>query len=110
MNMLELREKNGQIIGTISETDRLNATVAQEIKTELTSILSKKGTKMVLNLSNIKFIDSTGIGTLISALKTARENNGAFQLCAIQNDVMGLITLMKLDKIFDIFKSEEECK
>ena len=84
--------------------------ITPEVKADLTKVLSVNGANMVLNLSNIKFIDSTGIGTLISALKTARQNNGTFQLCAIQDDVMGLITLMKLDKVFDIYKTEEDCK
>jgi len=104
--MLELKEQNGLIIGSLSETNRLNAAVAPDVKSQLTEVLSSKGAKMVLNLSNIKFIDSTGIGTLISALKTARENNGIFQLCALQKEVMNLITLMKLDKVFDIFPDE----
>lgn len=107
--MVELKEKNGHLIGSFTETDRLNATVAQDIKAKLTEVLSNDGTKMILNLGNIKFIDSTGIGALISALKTARQNNGSFQLCSIQEDVMSLITLMKLDKVFDICNTEEEC-
>ncbi len=108
--MIEIKENKNQVVGYISNTDRLNALVAPEVKADLTKVLSVNGANMVLNLSNIKFIDSTGIGTLISALKTARQNNGTFQLCAIQDDVMGLITLMKLDKVFDIYKTEEDCK
>ncbi len=107
--MVELKEKNDRIVGSFTETDRLNATVAQDIKAQLSDILSNDGTKMILNLGNIKFIDSTGIGALISALKTARQNNGTFQLCSINEDVMSLISLMKLDKVFDIYDTEEDC-
>ncbi len=109
MNMLEVKEQNGLKIASLSETNRLNATVAPEVKAELTQ-LADKGTKLVVNLSNIQFIDSTGIGVLISALKTTRQNNGAFKLCAVQPEVMSLLTLMKLDKVFDIFNTEEDCK
>lgn len=110
MNMLEVKEQNGLKIASLSETNRLNATVAQEVKAELSDQLSDKGTQMVVNLSNIQFIDSTGIGVLISALKTARQNSGSFKLCSIQPEVMSLLTLMKLDKVFDIFDSVEDCK
>lgn len=107
--MLELKEQNGHVIASFEDTDRLNATVAPEVKNELNNQL-KGNTNLVINLSNIKFIDSTGIGVLISALKTARQNNGSFKLCAVQQDVMSLLCLMKLDKVFDIFENEDDIK
>jgi anti-sigma B factor antagonist len=106
--MLQVKEQDGVMYGTLAETNRLNATVAAEVKADLTAALSSEGTKMILNLSNISFIDSTGIGTLISALKTARQNGGSFQLCCIKAEVLSLLKLMKLDKVFDIFDSEEQ--
>ncbi|WP_430809622.1 MULTISPECIES: STAS domain-containing protein [unclassified Carboxylicivirga] len=106
--MLQVKEKNGVMYGSLADTDRLTATIAQEVKEALTQAISGDGAKMVLNLSNINFIDSSGIGTLISALKTARQNNGSFQLCCIKPDVLSLLKLMKLDNVFDIFESEEQ--
>lgn len=88
-------------IGTLEGTDRLNAPVAPVVKDELTSVLEKNHFNLVLNLENIRFIDSTGIGVLISALKTARQNNGSFMLSNVNKEVMGLLSLMKLDKVFD---------
>ncbi len=107
--MLRLREHNGHVIASFEATDRLTATVAPEVKTELNNQLTDN-TNLVVNLSNVKFIDSTGIGVLISALKTARQNNGSFKLCAVQKDVMSLLNLMKLDKVFDIVESENDIK
>ncbi len=100
--MVETKESNGVVVACIKDSDRLNAAVAEDVKKDLTEIVSEKDCKTVLDLSNIKFIDSTGIGVLISALKTARQNNSSFVLKEIQKDVMGLLTLMKLDKVFDI--------
>ncbi len=88
-------------IGTLEGTDRLNAPVAPVVKDELTRVLEKNHFNLVLNLENIRFIDSTGIGVLISALKTARQNNGSFMLSNVNKEVMGLLSLMKLDKVFD---------
>ena len=108
--MFELKEESqGKIIGLISDTNRLTATNAPEIKEPLTEALKSEGVLLTLNLKNIKFIDSTGIGVLISALKTAKQNNSGFRLCAIQDDVLSLLKLMKLDQIFDISLSEEDC-
>ncbi len=88
-------------IGTLEGTDRLNAPVATVVKDELNGLLVKNQYNLVLNLENIRFIDSTGIGVLISALKTARQNNGSFILSNVNKEVMSLLSLMKLDKVFD---------
>lgn len=107
--MLEIKEVNNCKVGSIAGTDRLNATIAPEIKQDLTNLLKVKGSHVVLDLKNIKFIDSTGIGTLISALKTSRENNCSFKICSVQKEVMSLLCLMKLDQVFDILPDMECC-
>ncbi|MBN2166274.1 MAG: STAS domain-containing protein [Marinilabiliaceae bacterium] len=100
--MLTIKEQEGIIIGTINETDRLIAANATKLKSQLNDILIEKGIIFILDLHNIRFIDSTGIGALISALKTARQNDCTFQLNSVQQDVFNLLALMKLDKVFDI--------
>jgi anti-sigma B factor antagonist len=104
--MIETKVNNGVVVVNINDSDRLTAAIAEDVKVELTNIVSDSGSNVMLNLSNIKFIDSTGIGVLISALKTARQNDKVFSLCAIQNDVLGLLKLMKLDNVFDIYADE----
>lgn len=106
--MITITQKNGVSVGTINETDRLNAANAHLVKQLLNQKLAVEGAHLLLNLNNIRFIDSTGIGALISGLKTARQHDATFQLCAIQKDVASLLTLMKLDKVFDIFDDESQ--
>ncbi len=104
--MLEVKNNKEVNIISINNSDRLTAATAEEVKVELTKVVSESKEKVVLNLSNIKFIDSTGIGVIISALKTARQNNNSFYLCCVQDDVMSLLKLMKLDKVFDMYSKE----
>ncbi len=99
--MLKLTSHNNMQVGTLEETDRLNTLVAPEVKEELNGLLSQPGDGFILNLQNIKFIDSTGIGVLISALKTARQNNRSFLLSNVNSEVLSLFKMMKLDQVFD---------
>ena len=101
---LKVTRQNDMLIGTLEDTDRLNATIAPEVKAQLNSNLNKPEVNFILNLQKIKFIDSTGIGVLISALKTARQNNGNFYLSNVNKEVMDLLSLMKLDKVFDFYE------
>jgi anti-sigma B factor antagonist len=106
--MIETKVNKGVVVAFINDSDRLTAAVAENVKSELTNIVSGNNYKVLLNLSNIKFIDSTGIGVLISALKTARQTGNAFSLCSIQKDVLSLLKLMKLDNVFDIYENESD--
>ncbi|MGQ1947979.1 STAS domain-containing protein [Geofilum sp. OHC36d9] len=106
--MLKLETKGNVTEGILEGTNRLNATIAQEVKISLNNALKQSEFQLILNLKNILFIDSTGIGVLISALKTSRQNNGTFILKAVNKDVMSLLTLMKLDKVFDFSESTNQ--
>ncbi|WP_010665012.1 STAS domain-containing protein [Marinilabilia salmonicolor] len=99
--LLKVTRENNKITGTLVDTDRLNATIATGVKEQLNKNFDDSEICFTLSLQNIKFIDSTGIGVLISALKTARQHNGEFYLTDVNKEVMDLLALMKLDKVFD---------
>jgi anti-sigma B factor antagonist len=66
--LLKVTRENNKNIGTIVDSDRLNATIAAGVKEQLNKSLNESDSDFILDLQNIKFIDSTGIGVLISAL------------------------------------------
>jgi len=99
--MLSIINKETKQEGIFEGIDRLTAVNATSVKEELTKILSNQNIIFTLNMENIKFIDSTGIGVLISAYKTAHLNNGIFLLSNVNKEVMTLLSLMKLDKVFN---------
>ncbi|MCL2074373.1 MAG: STAS domain-containing protein [Marinilabiliaceae bacterium] len=99
--MLSIINKETKQEGILEGLDRLTALNAHIVKEELTKYLSVPNVIFTLNMENIRFIDSTGIGVLISAYKTAHMNNGIFLLSNVNKEVMTLLTLMKLDKVFN---------
>ncbi|MFW5890509.1 MAG: STAS domain-containing protein, partial [Marinilabiliaceae bacterium] len=98
---LKVTSRDNALVGILEGTDRLNAAVAPEIKEQLNQNLQEQKIRFILDMNNIKFVDSTGIGVLISALKTARQNEGIFLLTHVNKEVMDLLSLMKLDQVFD---------
>ncbi len=100
--MIEFTQADNKIIATIVDTNRINTVNAALIKKSISDKICLPDTHLIMDLINIKFIDSTGIGVLLSALKTSRENQGSFALCNVNPDVLKLLVLMKLDKIIDI--------
>lgn len=62
---------------------------------------------LLANLSDVSFIDYTGLGTLTRGLKRCQQQQGRLNLCGLQNPVRVVFELLGQDKIFNIFDNEE---
>ena len=58
---------------------------------------------VILDLSALKFIDSAGLGAMISAMVSVGRREGALKLAAIQGDVQRIVKSMHLDQVFDVY-------
>jgi len=63
--------------------------------------------KVVLNMHEVNYIDSGGLGTLVSLYTTARNAGGAVKLASLSQRVGDLLQITKLLTIFEVFESEE---
>ena len=64
--------------------------------------------QIVLNLGGVNYIDSGGLGTLVSLYTTARNAGGALKLARLTQHVTDLLQLTKLVSIFEVFDHEQE--
>jgi len=58
--------------------------------------------RIVLDLSNVEFIDSAGVGTLISCLRIVTERQGQLRLCGLNRAVQALFELMRMHRLFEV--------
>jgi anti-sigma B factor antagonist len=63
--------------------------------------------KVVLNLRDVNYIDSGGLGTLVSLYTTARNAGGALKLSSLTQRVDDLLQVTKLVTIFEVFENEQ---
>ena len=82
---------------------------AHKVKEQINMVLRTPKAKLIVDFQGINFVDSSGFSVLLSALKTARENNSYLKLCNIKTDIMELIELMQLNTIFDIQQDVASC-
>jgi len=69
--------------------------------------LTKKGQKKILlNLAGVAYVDSSGVGQLVGAFTTARNQNGDIKLLKPSAHILDLLKTTKLDAIFDIHDDE----
>jgi anti-anti-sigma factor len=78
--------------------------------TQLSEIVKKcsENRIVVLDMSGVKYLDSVGLGTLISMRTTAARRGGHFRMCALQDFVKKVIQTTHLDRALDIYPTAEE--
>ena len=64
--------------------------------------------KIIINLENVLYIDSAGLGTLVSALKTAKEHGGNVWLVGLTAQVKMVVELTRLHHVFGVYDSVEK--
>ncbi|MFI5094791.1 MAG: STAS domain-containing protein [Candidatus Acidiferrales bacterium] len=69
-------------------------------------LLDEKRTRIVLNLADVDYIDSSGIGELVSAYTTAKGRGGELKLLHLTKKVHDLLQLTKLYTVFDVYTDE----
>ena len=63
---------------------------------------------IIIDLKNVTFIDSSGIGVLVSGYKKIAARRGHFGLLNVGNDIYALLKLSTIDKVIPIYNSEED--
>ncbi len=94
-----------KIILVSGEVDLYNVS---ELKKALFSITDGKHSSVIVDMSNVNYMDSSGIGALVAGQKKMRAHNGKFALMKIHEDVLNILKLATLDKFFKIYDSEDE--
>ena len=78
------------------------------IRDAVRDVLAKGSNQILLNLADINYIDSSGIGELVSALTAVKNAGGALKLLQLTKKVKDLLQITKLYTVFDIFDDEAE--
>lgn len=103
-----LSKKVGDVLVVKPLMERIDASVSMQFKAAVLDMINGESRKMVLDLSEIDFIDSSGLGALIAIWKALSHTQGRLVLCGVSVLVMNLFTLTRMDKVLPIFAGEKE--
>lgn len=87
--------------------DSLDASNAKAFKEDVQPVLANHR-RILLDLDALQFVDSSGLGALLSCLRTVHENGGTLALCGMSKPVRTLFELVRMYRIFDIYVSRAE--
>jgi anti-sigma B factor antagonist len=77
------------------------------LRDEVRSLLSKWAKNLVFNMAHVGYIDSSGLGELVSAYTTAANQGGSLKLLDLQSKARDLMQLTKLYTVFAVFEDEK---
>ena len=91
-------------------TDRLDIEVAAEFRAMLLSLIDQGQHQLIVDLKDVTFIDSSGLGALVSALKTLKRGSGTgdVRLARVQPPVVSLLEIIRLNRVFTSYPSVEQ--
>jgi len=94
-----------KVILVSGEVDLYNVS---KLKKALLTITDGQFTSIIVDMSNVNYMDSSGIGTLVAGQKKMKDINGNFALMNVRDDVLNILKLATLDKFFKIYNSKDE--
>lgn len=77
--------------------------VSPELRASLRAIIDEKPKRLVVDLSRVPYVDSSGIAVLIGAMQSLEHEGGVFLLAGAQETVMTILESARLDKYFRLF-------
>jgi anti-sigma B factor antagonist len=81
--------------------------VSPRVSISLGQMLDKKPDKLVVDLSRVTYVDSSGLAVLIEAMQTIEEYGGRFAIAGMQETVRSIFEIARLDQVFRIFPDVE---
>ena len=86
---------------TLGEGDTL-------LKDKLNSLLHQGKKKVLLNLAQVNYVDSAGLGAIVAAYTTVTRDGGSLKLANVTKRLQDLLSITKLLTVFETFDSEDE--
>jgi len=87
--------------------DRFDAAVAPELKNLVIDLVSEGKNRFLLDFEDVSFMDSSGLGAVVSGLKAVGED-GEFVVCGMSGVVLDLFKLTHMDRVFEIRDNRDD--
>ena len=109
MTHLDITERRNESIAILKLKG--NITIGEDaalLRKTLRALVDKEEKKILLNMADVSYIDSSGLGELVSGYSMLKDNDGAMKLLHLSHKVHQLMTMTKLLTVFDVYENEQE--
>ena len=104
---LNMTEKGDIVLIDVQE-ERMDAHNSSDLKERMLQLFDDEKCNIVIDMAAVRFVDSSGLGALVSGFKNASARNGNLKLCGLQPQVKSMFELTRLHRVFEIFPGVDE--
>jgi anti-sigma B factor antagonist len=101
---MQIKETDIEGVSLVEIQGEINISTSPELKKRFDTI---KASKVIISMSNVDYVDSSGLATLVELLKKLKQKGGSLSLTQMSEKVKSLFEITKLDRLFGIYPSNE---
>lgn len=105
---MEIVDEKMDGVNVLRLEGRLDASSAKDLKEKVGALAREKRLNLVIDMAAIDFIDSSGLGSLVSSLRSVNKLGGDIKIASLQDQVRAIFELTRLHRIFQIFNERED--
>lgn len=98
------------VVKVVQPSGILDGTKAGQFRQEISDLVQSNVDIVLIDFHDVTFMDSSGLGALVLALKTVRAAGGKLFVCSVNEQIKMLFELTSMDRVFEIFPSREACE
>ena len=103
---IEVTQADG--ITVVEPRGEIDSRAADQVKRTLTELIEGSRSRLLVDLTAVPYIDSTGLGILVAAMKQARAAGGDVRVCGLQKEVLSIFGVTHLVKIIAVYANRQE--
>jgi len=108
MAQIEIQSREKEGIKILDLNGKLTVGGASDLREKVNEQLAAGNLQQILNLKEVEYIDSTGLGTMVICFMSVQKAGGSLKLCQLNRRNLELVLLTKLSTVFQIFNEEQE--
>lgn len=108
MSQIEIQVRQKEGIAILDVNGRLAVGAASTLREKVTEEMAQGQNQVILNLKEVDYIDSTGLGTMVICYTTLQKAGGNLKLVHLNRRNIELLLLTKLSTVFQIFGDEQD--
>ncbi len=108
--MLEVRTKTEDTLSIVEIEGEVDLYSSTELRKILLDLTKNKTMCILVDLGSVKYMDSSGVATLVEALQQVGKYKGKLKLVNLRDVVKDVFELSRLDKVFDIYPTIDDAK
>ncbi|MCH8824552.1 MAG: STAS domain-containing protein [Planctomycetes bacterium] len=98
-------EGDAKIVRPVGDIDLSGAPALRQ---QISQAQQEHPTRLIVDLSGVPYMDSSGLATLVEAMQIARRNDALLIICSLQDKVRSIFEIARLDMVFKIAQSRED--